>query len=414
MPVPTLSVRNLTKRFDSAGKQTGIFNVSLDLQEGEVTCVVGPSGAGKTTFLRCLAGLEQVDAGSITLLGQYSLDERTQTSLQAQREHVTMVFQDFNLWPHLTVMENILLPATKAHGILRPKAETRACDLLKKFDLHEKRKAFPDALSGGQKQRVALIRALATEPKLLLLDEITSALDPELVTSVLNAIKILAKEGQSMVIATHHLKFATEVADKILFLENGRMLQESSARDFVFAQDNPRISDFVRSLALDKPEINVSRGYDAFQAFQLGTLNRFKSGSSKNVAGSSGDRWFEAMGDAYETYERIRLARGIKWKMTMYDESARDRDLRLRYPNLNEYRLLPRHLENPANYYVNGDLVVIQIFGKPGDEPALIEITNPHVAQSYQNYFNLLWEQSGPIGNPQENLSPCHRGLRGV
>lgn len=392
-----LSVKNLTKRFQAGEKSSGISTINFDLYQGEVICLVGPSGAGKTTLLRCLAGLETVDSGSITFLSKHQLHKRTKATVRAQREDITMVFQDFNLWPHLTVLENIVLAPITSHGVMRQEAEQRADELLKKFDLFEKRLAYPDSLSGGQRQRVAIIRALATQPKLLLLDEITSALDPELVTSVLNTIKILAKDGQSMIIATHHLKFATEVANRILFLENGELVQDSSARDFVYAQKNERIDDFLRSLSLDKPEINVYRGYDEFQAFQLGVLKRFPAGSSKCVVGSSGDRWFEAMGSSYETYERMRIERNIKWRMIMYDESLLDRDLRKRFPALNEYRLIPRNIENPANYYVIEDVVVVQIFGKPGDEPAVIEIKNPHVAKSYQNYFNLLWEQSMPI-----------------
>jgi len=277
------------------------------------------------------------------------------------------------------------------------KAKQMASDLLKRFDLYDKKDAYPDFLSGGQKQRVAIIRALAMQPKLLLLDEITSALDPELISSVLNLIKVLAKEGQSMVVVTHHLKFATEIADKIIFLDGGSILQESSARDFIYAQNNPRITDFLQTFSLSKQEINVYEGRDQFQAFQLGTLKRFKKGSSKYVVGSSGDRWFETMGDFYETYEKERVEKEISWRMIMYSESPRDRDLRLRYPKLNDYRLIPKHLENPANYYVIEDVVVIQIFGKEGDEPAIIEIKNKNVALSYMNYFNLLWEQSRPI-----------------
>lgn len=277
------------------------------------------------------------------------------------------------------------------------KARQLATELLKRFDLYDKKDSYPDFLSGGQKQRVAIIRALAMKPKLLLLDEITSALDPELISSVLNLIKILAKEGQSMVVVTHHLKFATEIADKIIYLENGHFVQEATARDFIYAQNNPRITDFLQAFSLNKQEINVYEGFDQFQAFQLGTLKRFKKGASKCVVGSSGDRWFESMGEYYEVYEKERIEKNISWRMIMYNESPRDRDIRLRYPDLNEYRLIPKNMENPANYYVIEDVVVIQIFGKEGDEPAVIEIKNKNVAKSYMNYFNLIWEQSTSI-----------------
>ena len=389
-----LEVAKISKTFSDVGASFALADVSFSLGKGEVVCLVGPSGSGKSTLLRSLAGLEQIDGGEITLLGEHNIREHDYQAINALRNNVTYVFQDFNLWPHKTVLENIILAPMHHKKMSREEAIEIASSLLKKFGLYDKRDVYPDFLSGGQKQRVAIIRALATQPKLLLLDEITSALDPQLVSSVLNLIKVLAKEGQSMVIATHHLKFATEVADKIIFLEGGKVVQESTPRDFIYAQQNDRISDFIKTLSVNKQEINVYEGYDQFQAFQLGTLKRFKKGSSKNVVGSSGDRWFECMGDYYEQYERERLEKGIAWKMLLYDESPLDRDLRIRHPELNEYRLLPKGLENPANYYVIDDVVVIQIFGKPGEEPAIIEIKNPNVAKSYQNYFDLLWEQS--------------------
>ncbi|MEI8143714.1 MAG: amino acid ABC transporter ATP-binding protein [Candidatus Berkelbacteria bacterium] len=392
-----LEVKNLTKTFYSGNRHIALSDVSFTLDKGEVVCLVGPSGSGKSTLLRCLAGLEEADKGEIVLLGEYNIHEYDQIAIEAIRENVSFVFQDYNLWPHKTVMENIIFAPVMKKKMSADKARQLASDLLKRFDLYDKKDAYPDFLSGGQKQRVAIIRAIAMQPKLLLLDEITSALDPELISSVLNLIKVLAKEGQSMVIVTHHLKFATEIADKIIFLDGGHLVQEASARDFIYAQNNPRIIDFLQTLSLNKQEINVYEGFDQFQAFQLGTLKRFKKGSSKYVVGSSGDRWFESMGDFYETYEKERIDKEISWRMIMYNESPRDKDLRLRCPELNEYRLIPKNMDNPANYYVIEDVVVIQIFGKEGDEPAVIEIKNKNVAKSYLNYFNLLWEQSQPI-----------------
>lgn len=392
-----LDVKNLTKTFYSGKKHVALSNVSFTLDKGEVVCLVGPSGSGKSTLLRCLAGLEEVDKGEIVLLSEHKIHEYDQAAVEAIRENVSFVFQDYNLWPHKTVMENITFAPVMKKRLSADKAKQLATDLLKRFDLYDKKDAYPDFLSGGQKQRVAIIRAIAMQPKLLLLDEITSALDPELISSVLNLIKVLAKEGQSMVIVTHHLKFATEIADKIIFLDSGHLVQEASARDFIYAQNNPRITDFLQTLSLNKQEINIYEGYDQFQAFQLGTLKRFKKGSSKCVVGSSGDRWFETMGNYYETYEKERIDKKIAWRMIMYNESPRDRDLRLRCPELNEYRLIPKNMENPANYYVIEDVVVIQIFGKESDEPSVIEIKNKNVAKSYMNYFNLLWEQSTPI-----------------
>jgi ABC-type multidrug transport system ATPase subunit len=231
------------------------------------------------------------------------------------------------------------------------------------------------------------------QPEILYLDEITSALDPELVSSVLALIKILAKEGQSMILTTHHLKFATEVADKIIFLDNGKLISESSARDFIYAQKNKRINEFIKTLSVNKNEINVHEGYDQFQAFQLGTLKRFKRHTIKYVVASHGDRWFQAMGDYYQQYEDERIKKEIVWKMLMYKESPLDHDLRIRHPDLNIYRIIPHKIEQPANYYVMDDIVAIQIFDE-NDKPAVIEIKNADVAKSYLNYFQILWEQA--------------------
>lgn len=375
-----IEVKNLTKIFTSGHARKALTDVSFELNQGEVICLVGPSGSGKSTLLRCLAGLEDIQKGDISISGD-----------------VSFVFQDYNLWPHKTVLENIVLAPIKRGLQSKTQAVELASKLLKRFGLYDKKDAYPGFLSGGQQQRVAIIRAMALQPRILLLDEITSALDPELIAGVLSVIKILAKEGQSMILATHHLKFALEIADRIIFLENGKLLQETPARDFIYSQKNKRINEFLQTLSLNKEEINVYEGYEEFQAFQLGTLNRFKKGSSKCVVGSSGDRWFESMGDYYEQYERERVERGIAWRMITYKESKLDRDLRLRHPKYNIYRLLPKDIENPANYYVIENVVVIQIFGKKNEVPSIIEIKNDNVAKSYQNYFDLLWEKSLPI-----------------
>ncbi len=385
-----LEIKNLSKTFYDNKKHIALSDISFEVNEGEVICLVGPSGSGKSTLLRCIAGLEDIDEGEIVLLGKSAMEI-------SDKHEVGFVFQDYNLWPHKTVLENIIFTPVLKGKMSTDEAKNMAKDLLKRFDLFEKKDSYPDFLSGGQKQRVAIIRALAMKPKLLLLDEITSALDPELISSVLNLIKVLAKEGQSMIVVTHHLKFATEIADKIIFLDEGRMVQQATARDFIYAQSNPRIEDFLKTFSLNKQEVNIYEGVDQFQAFQLGTLKRFKEGSAKYVVGSSGDRWFETMGSFYQTYEEERIKRKISWNMIMYNESPRDHDLRIKYPDLNVYRLIPKDMENPANYYVIEDVVVIQIFGKPGDEPVLIEIKNKDVAKSYMNYFNLLWERSAVI-----------------
>ncbi len=389
-----ISIKNISKAF---GDQPVLRDVSFDVEQGHVVVLIGPSGSGKTTLINCLNGLVPIDSGSIEVAGVTLSPGAESNELQSLRTRVGMVTQSFNLWPHKTVTENIIEAPMRVLGMSRADAIATANDLLNQVELAEKADEYPRNLSGGQQQRVAIARALAMQPDVLLLDEITSALDPELVASVLRTIKLLAKNGQTMVIVTHHLSFASQIADRILFLENGTLVQQGSASEFMYAQKSQRVRDFIKNIPARAQDINVYEGYADFQAYQMGTLKRFPDGFSKNVVGSAGDRWFEAMGDHYEQYEKMRIAKGVKWNMIMYAESPMDHDVRLRYPALNEYRLIPKTMENPANFYVIEDVVVIQIFGKPGDEPAIIEINNPNVAKSYQNYFDLLWAQSTPI-----------------
>jgi len=391
---PVISVQHIYKSF---GKLPVLKDVSFEVLPGQVVVLLGPSGSGKTTLLRCLNNLVSLDQGRIQIAGSEITPEAKEADMQFLRRKIGMVSQSFNLWPHKTVIENIIEAPMRVLGMNRDEAVKEARKLLGQVELEDKEAEYPQNLSGGQQQRVAIARALALKPEILLLDEITSALDPELVGSVLRTIKLLAKSGQSMVVVTHYLSFAMQIADKILFLDGGTLAQQSSPSDFIYAQPDQRIREFIKNIPARSQEINVYEGHAEFQAYQLGTLKRFPDGSSKNVVGSSGDRWFEAMGEHYEQYEKTRIEKKISWRMIMYEESSLDRDLRLRHPELNEYRLIPNNLENPANFYVIKEVVVIQIFGKPGDEPAVIEINNPDVAKSYQNYFNLLWEQSTPV-----------------
>ncbi|MEI7741394.1 MAG: ATP-binding cassette domain-containing protein [bacterium] len=214
-----LEAKNITKIFSGTERSVGISDISFSLKEGEVYCLIGPSGAGKSTLLRCLAGLEPIDSGEILLHGCIL------------RDHVAFVSQEQNLWPHKTVIENLILVPLLLGRMGREQAKREALALLVRFGLLDKRDAYPEFLSGGQKQRVAILRALIMKPKLLLLDEITSSLDHELVGNVRELIKTLALEGQAMVIATHQLDFASEVADKILFLDKGLLIKEGLASD---------------------------------------------------------------------------------------------------------------------------------------------------------------------------------------
>jgi polar amino acid transport system ATP-binding protein len=218
---PALRVEGLHKSFDDLEVLRGI---DLTVAEHEVVCLIGASGSGKSTLLRCINLLETIDAGRIWIEG----DEITGRGVNVNRvrRHIGIVFQAFNLFPHMTVMRNVTLAPSKALGLSRMDAEVRALELLTRFGLADKKDEYPDRLSGGQQQRAAIVRALAMKPEVLLLDEITSALDPELVAEVLDVIRELADEGMTMVIATHEMGFARDVANRICFLDAGQILEE--------------------------------------------------------------------------------------------------------------------------------------------------------------------------------------------
>jgi polar amino acid transport system ATP-binding protein len=239
---PVLELRGISKRY---GRALVLDKIDLSLAEHEVVCLIGASGSGKSTLLRCADLLEPIDAGSITLDGRtVSADDR---DADATRRQLGIVFQGFSLFPHLTALENVALAPRVALGLTAAAAaEKRARALLKHLGLAAKANAYPDSLSGGQQQRVAIARALATEPKVLLLDEITSALDPVLVADVLEALRALAKGGATMLIATHEMAFAADVADRICYLEGGRIIEQGSPEKIFGAPRDPRTRAFLK------------------------------------------------------------------------------------------------------------------------------------------------------------------------
>ncbi|MFB9325958.1 amino acid ABC transporter ATP-binding protein [Paenibacillus aurantiacus] len=225
-----IEVSQLRKAY---GANVVLENVSVDVQEGEVMVVIGPSGSGKSTLLRCLNGLETAQNGDIRIEGRSLMDKATK--LTEIRTEVGMVFQQFNLFPHLTVLDNIMLSPIKVRKQDPARAKAKAIELLGKVGLAEKAGAYPASLSGGQSQRVAIARALAMEPKIMLFDEPTSALDPEMVGEVLAVMKQLAKEGMTMVVVTHEMGFAREVADRVVFMEQGGIVEIGSPSE-IFEQ----------------------------------------------------------------------------------------------------------------------------------------------------------------------------------
>jgi polar amino acid transport system ATP-binding protein len=227
----------------SFGRNEVLRGIDLALAEHEVVCLIGASGSGKSTLLRCINLLEPVDAGRI-LVGGTELTAHGVDVNRVRRE-IGIVFQSYNLFPHMTVLRNVTLGPRKALGLSRAEAEQRADELLGRFGLADKRHAYPDSLSGGQQQRVAIVRALALRPKLMLLDEITSALDPELVAEVLNVVRELAAGGMTMLIATHEMAFARDIADRVCFLDAGAILEEGPPERIFSSPTEPRTQQFL-------------------------------------------------------------------------------------------------------------------------------------------------------------------------
>jgi polar amino acid transport system ATP-binding protein len=219
-------------------------NLNLSVPEHTATVLIGASGSGKSTLLRCINLLESIDDGQIFLDGEEISDPLI--NVDEVRRKLGMVFQSFNLFPHKTVLENITLAPIKVQGKNKDEAVSAALELLKRFDLSDKADQYPDRLSGGQQQRVAIIRSVALNPRLLLLDEITSALDPVLVNEVLSIVRDLKSDGMTMVLATHEMGFATQVADEVCFLESGNILERGSAQEVLHAPTNPKTQEFLK------------------------------------------------------------------------------------------------------------------------------------------------------------------------
>lgn len=225
------------------GKNEVLKGVSCQIKEREVVCVIGPSGSGKSTFLRCLNALEEITSGKVIVDG-FQINDR-KTKINKVREEVGMVFQRFNLFPHMTVLENITLAPKKLRKVPIQEANKLARELLTKVGLSEKADAYPSSLSGGQQQRVAIARALAMQPKIMLFDEPTSALDPEMVGEVLEVMKSLASEGMTMVIVTHEMGFAREVADRVIFMDQGIIMEEGPPEQIFGNEQNERTRVFL-------------------------------------------------------------------------------------------------------------------------------------------------------------------------
>lgn len=242
-----LEIRNLTKRY---GENTVLRDLSFTVRRGEVIVVLGPSGCGKSTLLRCINALELIQGGEILLGGE--VIDRSPAGLPALRRRIGMVFQSYELFPHMTVMENTLLAPCKVLGTKKEDAKAEAEALLRRVGLWEKRDSYPRELSGGQKQRVAIVRALCMHPEILLFDEVTAALDPEMVREVLDVVLDLAREGKTMIIVTHEMQFARAIANRVLFLEDGKIAEEAAPEEFFTAPKTERAKKFLKTFEFDE------------------------------------------------------------------------------------------------------------------------------------------------------------------
>ena len=238
-----INVENLSKNF---GNLKVLKNISTTINKGEIISIIGPSGSGKSTFLRCINKLEEPTEGHIYIDGMDLMDKNT--DINKIRERVGMVFQHFNLFPNMTVLENLTLSPTMVKKESKEEAEKYASYLLEKVGLSDKANSYPTQLSGGQKQRIAIARALAMKPEVILFDEPTSALDPEMIKEVLDVMRDLAKEGMTMLIVTHEMGFAKNVGNRILFMDNGEIIEDCSPKDFFENPTNERIKDFLNKV----------------------------------------------------------------------------------------------------------------------------------------------------------------------
>ena len=239
-----IKLEHINKSF---GSLHAVKDANLNVEKGEIICLIGPSGSGKSTLLRCINGLEVPESGTVTIDGQVlnTSDKKSAKELQKQRAKMGFVFQHFNLFPHMTVLKNLTLAPVQVLGRTQEEAEAKGRELLERVGLADKADSYPNSLSGGQKQRVAIARSLAMEPQIMLFDEPTSALDPEMVGEVLQVMKQLASEGMTMVVVTHEIGFAREVASRVIFMEGGYIVEEGTPDEVINHPKQPRTIDFL-------------------------------------------------------------------------------------------------------------------------------------------------------------------------
>jgi len=387
-----LNVKKLVKDYENA---LVLRDINLKVNKGQVISIIGPSGSGKTTLLRCVGMVENFESGEVVFDEKEIVKNNTEEKVREKvRNKIGLVFQDFHLWPHKTVLENVSYALINVKKDSKKEAIKKSKVMLKKVGLLDKSDDYPDSLSGGQKQRVAIARTLVMEPKIILFDEITSALDPELVGGILKIIKRLAKEGMTMIIVTHHMRFASEVSDSIIFLDKGRIIEQNTPQKLFSNPKEKRTKEFLSTIVDKKQEINVYEGYEDFQAYHIGLLKRVKSGCVGYVMGAVGDRWFECMGESYKEYEKLLKEKKIIWKWVSYKIEGFEKDVSKSLKDQLKVSLIPKKFATPSNFNIWEDTIILQTFG---ETPAIIEIRNKHLVQGYLNYFNLLWDFGNKI-----------------
>jgi ABC-type polar amino acid transport system ATPase subunit len=379
-----LVAKNITKKF---GDAIALHDVSLEVRPGTITSIIGPSGAGKTTLLRVLSLLDTPDSGEVTIdKKQYSFP--SQAKIEAPWPNVSIVFQQLFLWPHLTIRENILLPL-KVRGIDRADELKKFVEL---FSMEGFLDNYPNQASLGQRQRAAIVRALMLQPNYLLLDEITSALDIEQSNIILSHLDKIKEMGVGILMVAHDINFAISMADKVCFVEDGKIMKEGRPYEFLLELKNQRIAQFIDSASLGSSQIRIYSGAEEFQAYHLSLMERLPENSEIVIIGGLGTTWYGPMGDKYKKYDEIRTQKHIVWDMLMYEYGEEDRRLVKEHPEINKFYILSPSMKNMADININSDgTLLLQVFDPV---PTVIEIKNKALADSYMRYYHDLIKNS--------------------
>lgn len=382
-----LKVSNITKSFD---RRLILDNISLEIKPGTITSIIGPSGSGKTTLLKVLSMLDLPESGEIILDGNsYKFPSIIENTFSPW-PRVSVVFQQLFIWPHLTLRKNIELPL-KLKGTLEVNRDYLE-ELYAMFKMKEFIDRFPNEVSLGQRQRVALVRALALKPEYLLLDEITSSLDVEQSEIILSHLVTIKNKGVGIVMVAHDINFAVSNADKVCFMENGKITKEGKPYEFLLESKNKRISDFISNASLGASNVKIYSGEEEFQAYHIALLNRLPPDSTITIIGGLGNTWYGPMGDSYKKYDELRIQKNITWDMLMYEYGEEDRRLVKTNPSINNLSILSSSIRNMADININSDgTVILQIFDPV---PTVIEIKNQALADSYMFYYRDLMKHS--------------------